>query len=147
MDPLMSTSASGLAHRIEEVLSIVPSAPAIEFEDRWRSWGKLATAVHDVAETLPREGTQVGVLLRNRPMEVGFLLGVLVGGGCVVAINPQRGSERSRHDITELNLPWLAGESDDLAELVDHGDAAVHLAAADLGERLHRTGPPPRTGD
>ena len=143
----MSPDARGLAQRIEAVLSIDPSAPAIEFQGRWRSWGDLATTVHAVAESVPGEGTMVGVLLRNRPVHVGFLLGVLVGGGCVVAINPQRGAERTRRDIVELDLPWLAGDPEDLGALVDDPAGTGLLAATDLGEQLDRTGPGPPRGE
>jgi acyl-CoA synthetase (AMP-forming)/AMP-acid ligase II len=135
----MSQGTSALSRRIEAVLSIDPSSPAIEFESRWRSWGDLATTVRSVAETVPGEGAMVGILLRNRPVQVGFLLGVLLAGGCVVAINPQRGIDRTRRDIADLDLPWLAGDPDDLATLVDGSSGATFLSATDLGQALGRT--------
>ena len=64
---------------------------------------------------MPAPGFEVGILLRNRPAPVGFLLGVLRAGGCVVTINPQRGVERTRADVAALDLPLVAGEPEDVA--------------------------------
>ena len=54
------------------------------------------------------------MILRNRPASVGFLLGVLRAGGCVVTINPQRGVARTRADIEALDLGLVVGEPEDL---------------------------------
>src|SRR5271166_6545191 len=143
----MSQGTSALSRRIEAVLYIDPASPAIEFESRWRSWGDLATTVRAVAESVPGEGAMVGIVLRNRPVQVGFLLGVLLAGGCVVAINPQRGIDRTRQDIAGLDLPWLAGDPDDLATLVDGSCGATLLSATDLGEALASTGRTERVGN
>ncbi len=124
---------SALSARIAEVLAIDPSAPAIEFEGRWRTWGDLRTTVESVAEHVPGPGSPVGVLLRNRPAPVGLLLGVLRAGGCVVAVNPQRGRDRTRADLAALDLPLVAGAPADLDELVDDGDRPTTLGAEDLG--------------
>ena len=58
------------------------------------------------------------MLLRNRPAHVAALLGVLLGGGTVVVINPSRGDDRTSADIAALDLPVIIGEPDDLATLV-----------------------------
>jgi long-chain acyl-CoA synthetase len=129
----MSAAVSELGERIAAVLAIDPAAPAIEFAGRWRTWGELATTVESVAAQLPVPGTRVGVLLRNRPAQVALVLGTLRAGGCVVAIDPQRGAERVRRDICSLDLGCIAGEPDDLAELVKAEDSATTLAARDVG--------------
>ena len=85
----MSQGSAGLSQRIGAILSLDPSAPALEFEGRWRTWGDLATTVGAVGDQIPVEGTAVGILLRSRPVSVGLLLGVLRAGGCAVAINPR----------------------------------------------------------
>ena len=54
-------------------------------------------------------GRQVGILLRNRPAHVAAFLGVLLGGGTVVVINPSRGDDRIRADIEALHLPVVIG--------------------------------------
>ena len=89
------------------------------------------------------------MLLRNRPGQVAAFLGVLLGGGTVVTINPSRGDDRTRADIDALQLPLVVGEPDDLATLVtpgtpslpisglldDAGASATRLPARRPGER------------
>jgi acyl-CoA synthetase (AMP-forming)/AMP-acid ligase II len=128
------TAPSELSERIAAVLAVDPGAPAIEFEGSWRSWGDVADTVARVGAVVERPGTQVGVLLRNRPASVGLLLGVLRAGGCLVTINPGRGEERTREDIAALGLGVLAGEPDDLARLVPAGSGATTVAVSELAE-------------
>lgn len=106
-----------LSRRIADVLTLQPDAPAIEFDGRWISWGQIGTAARRVGSSL--RGTDVGMLLRNRPAHVAALLGVLMSGATVVTINPSRGDERTRADIAELRLPLVLGEPDDLTTLVN----------------------------
>jgi len=123
---------TGLAQRIADVLAVDPTANAIEHDGRWRTWGEVADTVDRVA-ALVDPGAEVGILLRNNPASVGLLLGVLRAGGCVVTINPGRGAERTREDIAALDLPVLAGEAHDLADLVPAGARATTVAMDDLG--------------
>jgi acyl-CoA synthetase (AMP-forming)/AMP-acid ligase II len=128
------SGASRLSDRIAEVLALDPAANAIEFGGRWRTWGQLADTAAHAAKLVDRPGAEVGILLRNRPASIGLLLGVLSAGGCVVTINPGRGRDRTREDLADLDLPVLAGEPADLADLVPDGSRATTAAAADLGE-------------
>jgi acyl-CoA synthetase (AMP-forming)/AMP-acid ligase II len=54
-------------------------------------------------------------MLRNRPVALATLLGVLRAGACVVTVNPLLGAERLRADVPGLAVPLLLGEPDDLA--------------------------------
>jgi acyl-CoA synthetase (AMP-forming)/AMP-acid ligase II len=128
--------ALGLPARIADVLGIDPGAPAIEFDGRWWTWGELGGTVEQVAAHVDRPGTEVGVLLRNHPASIGLLLGVLRGGGCLVTVNPGRGSDRTREDLARLDLPVLAGRPGDLEDLVPPGSGATTLAAGELGEPI-----------
>ncbi len=142
-------TTSALSRRISDILAVDPGAPAVEFEGRWRSWGTLATTVEAISAMVPHEGAEVGVLLRNRPASVGMLLGVLAAGGCVVAINPGRGVDRTRADVEALDLPAIAGEPEDIDEFVPSRCRAVRIASGDLGaavETSGRTGAPPTPG-
>ena len=106
-----------LSQRIADVLGLTPDSPAIEFEGQWLSW----RAIDDLARrigALTDSGAQIGILLRNRPAHVAAFLGVLVAGGCVVVINPSRGDDRTRDDISALRLPVIIGEPADLTKLV-----------------------------
>ena len=133
----MRDQLAGLPARIADVVAIDPGADAVEFEGRWRTWGQLADTVAEVAESVESPGVEVGVLLRNRPAPIGLLLGVLRAGGCLVTINPGRGTERTRDDIAALGLPILAGEPEDLAGLVPAGSVPTTLTATDLGNPVH----------
>jgi acyl-CoA synthetase (AMP-forming)/AMP-acid ligase II len=124
---------TALGDRIAAVAAIDAAAPALEFGGRWRTWGELGTTIEAVASVVPRPGAAVGVLLRNRPAHVGTLLGVLRGGGCLVAINPGRGVERARHDIAGLDLGYLAGTAADLSWLVGTDERPTLIEIDDLG--------------
>jgi long-chain acyl-CoA synthetase len=129
-------ASTELGDRIGAVLAIDPSAPAIEFERRWRTWGELASTVDAVAAQIPTAGTRIGVLLRNRPAHVGLVLGAIRAGACLVAIDPQRGAERVRREVAALGLPVVAGDPEDLARLVDPEVAATRIGTRDLGAAL-----------
>lgn len=130
----MTTADRSLAARIRAVPRIDPSAPAIEYEGRWSSWGALAQAIDRVGPIVSEPGRQVGILLRNRPGLVGALLGVLSAEGCVVAINPERGSERTRADVAELDVDVLLGlESDVEALVAAEAGTRTRIGFADLG--------------
>jgi acyl-CoA synthetase (AMP-forming)/AMP-acid ligase II len=130
---MSATTATDLPARIAAVLAVDPSADALEFDGRWCTWGGLADTVEQVAVLVERPGQQVGVLLRNRPASVGALLGVLRAGGCVVAINPGRGEQRTREDVAALDLSLVVGEPDDLARFVPAEVTSVRVALTDVG--------------
>lgn len=127
------TAPAALSTRIAEVVAIDPDAPAIEFEGRWRTWAELRITIDAVAALVDRPGASVGVILRNRPEHVGGLLGVLQAGGCVVAINPLRGVERTREDIERLGLGCIIGNTADLEVLVTSASDATVVAVDELG--------------
>jgi acyl-CoA synthetase (AMP-forming)/AMP-acid ligase II len=134
-----------LSTRLAEVLAVDPEAPDLELEGSWWTWGQLAATVAHTGTLIGVPGVEVGILLRNRPASIGLLLGVLAAGGCVVTISPSRGRERTRDDIAALDLPVLAGEPSDLAELVPNGSRATLAAASELGKPFVVT--PGRSGD
>jgi len=105
-----------LSDRIARVLALDPSAPALEFERQWHSWGELA-ATADAVATHVVPGERVAVLLRNQPAQVGIVLALLRAGACVVTANPERGTDRVRADLESLGVGTIAGGSSDLAEL------------------------------
>ena len=115
-----------LSRRVDDVLSLEPSAGAIEYERRWVTWAQVA----DIARRIRQTGVadrQVGMVLRNRPAHVAALLGVLLSGGTVVVVNPSRGEDRVRAELDALELPLIVGERDDLEALSLGASAAVML--------------------
>lgn len=127
-----------LSTRLREVMALDPSVDAMEFERTWWTWGELGAAVDQVASRV-EPGAQVGILLRNRPPSIALLLGVLVGGGCVVTINPGRGAERTRDDVAGLDLAAIAGEPDDLDAFVPATYAATRWSLSGLDADLNVT--------
>jgi acyl-CoA synthetase (AMP-forming)/AMP-acid ligase II len=105
-----------LSDRIAKVLALDPSAPALEFQRTWHTWGDLGATADEIAPHVEL-GERVAVLLRNRPAHVGVLLGLLRAGACVVTCNPERGAERVRADLESLGVETFAGERADLDAL------------------------------
>lgn len=122
-----------LSRRIAAVVALDPSARAFEFERQWYTWDDLARSASPISAAV-EPGVRVGVMLRNRPPQVGLLLGLLQAGACVVTINPDRGDERVRDDIGRLGVPVLAGEPADLDRFGDASGAGLRLVATAPGD-------------
>lgn len=97
-----------LATRLRTVLSLDPTAPAIEFNGVWTDWAALNAIATGVEQRLAAAGlgagAPVGVVLRNRPAMVGALIGVLLTGATVVTVNASHGDTGLADDIAELKL-------------------------------------------
>src|SRR6185436_9873110 len=147
-----------LSDRIAAILELDPAAPALEFERRWYTWADLAQTAADVDRALRAAGAEagapVGVLLRNRPVPVGLVLGVLRAEACLVTINPTLGADRVRADLERLDLVVLAGERPDVETHVgdELAGRTVVLTLDDLGSAPEpappstHAAPPPSPG-
>jgi len=127
-----------LSRRIADVLALRPDEAAIEYDGRWSTWRQVAELANGIAAV---GETEVGMLLRNRPAHVAAFLGVLLGGGTVVTINPSRGDDRTRADLAALNLPVVIGELDDLASMVPAGPTAIPISGLDAAPQVPSCGP------
>lgn len=127
-----------LTRRIADVLALQPDSHAIEYGGQWNSWAQVNALAQRVARLAA--GIEVGMLLRNRPGHVAAFLGVLLGGGTVVVINPSRGHERTKADIARLQLRLIVGERDDLTALVTAGTPTATISG--LGNDVEVTGQP-----
>lgn len=119
-----------LSQRIDDVLDLDPTANAIQYEDEWYTWGQVAGLARRISAVA--SGTRVGIMLRNQPVHVAALLGVLAAGGTVVVINPSRGDERTRADIEALGLPVLVGLAEDIAALSTPSPSTTTVTIRDL---------------
>lgn len=128
--------AHPLSRRIADVLGLDPDASAIQYEGQWVSWGQLGEYARQVSSLLTQHAgsvhPRVGIMLRNRPVHVAALLGVLLAGGTVVIINPTRGDNRTRADIAALQLPVIIGESNDVAALVTPSPTTAVVTIGDV---------------
>ena len=129
---------NALSERLHAVFALDPSAPALEFDAQWSTWGELAAAADAVDAALGElglgAGSPVGLMLRNRPAALGAFLGLLRAGACVVTVNPLLGAERLGADVPTLGLPLVLGEPGDLALLPTGGlPSATRAALGSLG--------------
>ena len=129
-----------LSRRIATVLDLDPDGRAVEYEGRWLSWGQLGAASRSIDDAVG-PGALVGILLRNSPIHVAALLGVLLAGGCVVVVNPSRGADRIKSDMAALDLPAIAGTGADLDPLLE--STAMRVEIADLDTAPVVWGGPP----
>ncbi|MHC9293097.1 class I adenylate-forming enzyme family protein [Mycobacterium sp. LTG2003] len=119
-----------LSQRIDHVLDLDPTAPAIQYDGRWCTWGQIATLARRIGALTG--GSRVGIMLRNQPAHVAALLGVLAAGGTVVVINPSRGDDRTRADIATMALPVIVGLAVDIDTLVAPSPATTTVAISDV---------------
>ncbi len=122
-----------LSQRIADVLDLQPSGNAIEYGGRWLSWGQVGDAARRIASLAAESRPAIGMLLRNRPGQVAAFLGVLLAGGTVVVINPSRGDDRIKADVSALGLPLIVGEPDDLTALVTTGTPTMSISGSISG--------------
>lgn len=132
--------AHPLSRRIGEVLDLDPSARAVQYDGEWSTWEQIGTAARRIGALAGDR--RVGIMLRNTPVHVAALLGVLEAGGTVVVINPSRGDERTRTDIAALSLPVIVGLADDLATLTSPAPGTVLVTVADLDSAPTTAGEP-----
>lgn len=104
-----------LGQAVNDVLAIDPTAPALEFEERWLSWGALAAAKSAIEGLVAQRGRalRVGVLMRNRPDAAAATLACVSRGDCLVTINPLLPDEKLVDDILQLQPAALIANEDD----------------------------------
>jgi long-chain acyl-CoA synthetase len=111
------THQHGIARQIEAVLNIEPAAMAVEFDERWITWGELRESVVAIDQALTRggvgPGVPVGVMLRNRPGLIAAVLALLVSQRCIVSLNPIQSSEALQEDLRNLNMHAVIGDAMD----------------------------------
>jgi long-chain acyl-CoA synthetase len=124
-----------LSRRITDVFNLQPDAHAIEYDGHWLPWGQIGDMAHKIGSLVATHTgsrqPRVGILLRNRPALVAAFLGVLQNGGCVVVLNPARGDQRSRADISAPQLPMIIGEPDDVTTLAPADTTSVSISGLD----------------
>lgn len=108
----------GLQELIDGVLKVDPSAPAIEFEDSWETWGALGARMDaidaHVQDLTDGPDARVGVLLRTRLPHLAALYALVRGGQCLVTLNPLYPDATLAADIAALDLPLVIGTRADL---------------------------------
>ena len=93
--------------RLDALLRDAPEdAEAIEFGERWVTWGDLqatARALEEHFGDLP-VGARIGVVLENRPEHIAAIAWILATGRCVVTLSPLQPAQRLVADFTASGL-------------------------------------------
>tara|TARA_A100001037_G_scaffold280452_1_gene283226 strand:+ start:2254 stop:3774 length:1521 start_codon:yes stop_codon:yes gene_type:complete len=133
--------------RIRKTLTIDPQAPAIEYRQRWTSWGELARTVEGIDAALEAVGAAptapVGAVLRNTPNHAALILSLVASDRCLVTLNPFYPDETLAEDIRNLRPPVIVASAEDwrrqallevarevgaaCIQLADHPDSEVSL--------------------
>jgi len=120
-----------LPARLRRVLSAVPEAIALTFEDRGYPWEFLRRGVDDLDRLLADAGApdahRVGIVLRNRPGHLAALVAVIATGREIVTLSPFHGDVALAEDITSL-APQVV-----IAGAVDWARSGMATAAAKVG--------------
>jgi acyl-coenzyme A synthetase/AMP-(fatty) acid ligase len=126
---------SSLSDLVRGVLKVDPQAPAMEYEQQWRTWGDLDRVVTGIDEALARAGlgpgARVAGLLRNHPLMAASLLAVVTGARCIVTLNPSLPDDRLSGDILALKPPVILGLERDWAR-PEVREAAVSIGCLGL---------------
>lgn len=108
---------ASLSSIVRAVLSIDPSAPALEYEKKWHSWGEL-TAIIDAMEVILAKngigpGARIGGILRNTPQIAALIIGTIINDRCVVTLNPALPDSKLVNDILSLKTPVIVALNSD----------------------------------
>lgn len=106
---------TSLSSIVRTILTIDPTAPALEFEGKWHSWGEM-TAIIDGIETILTAngigpGARIGGILRNTPQIAAVIVGTIINDRCVVTLNPALPDAKLVHDIVSLKTPVIIAQS------------------------------------
>lgn len=133
-----------LAEHLDGVVRIDAGANALEFEQRWITWGQLAETIDRINGILDAAGVGrdagVGMLLRNRPAHYAAILAMLISERCIVTINPMQPLDKVKEDLAKLRTPAVIADAADwqqpgLGELADEiGCVAISLAGVDAAD-------------
>lgn len=122
-------SARLLSRRIQQVLAIDPTAPALEFGSQKFTWSYFRDAVDALEKLLAAEprAHRIGIVLRNRPGSVASVIATIATGREIVTLSPHLGDAGLADDIRMLSPDVVIADPEDWAR-----DQVVR-AAADIG--------------
>ncbi len=126
---------------IQNILTIDPSAPAIEFQKKWHSWGEISHIIHSLDGVLKENdigaGTRIGGILRNTPQIAAAIVGIITSERCLVTLNPSQPDDMLAQDIANLKTPVLIAMREDWERL-----ALIDAARSSAALCLELTGDP-----
>ncbi|WP_051752651.1 class I adenylate-forming enzyme family protein [Streptosporangium amethystogenes] len=106
-----------LPARLRAVLEVDPTAPALELDGRWCTWGDLAAGAAAIESHLRAigapDGAKVGIVMRNRPGVVGAMMGALTSRYSIVSLSHMQPENALAHDVGALDLVAVIADEDD----------------------------------
>ena len=116
-----------LARRIQQVLSLDETAPALSFGSQTYPWSYFSDAVADLEKLLASDprAHRIGIVLRNRPALLAAIIATIATGREVVTLSPHLGDEGLAHDIRELSPDVVIADPEDWER-----DQVVNAAAS-----------------
>ncbi len=122
---------TSLSSIVRAVLTIDPSAPALEYNKHWHSWGELTAIIDGIEAILAANaigpGTRIGGILRNTPQMAAVITGIIINDRCVVTLNPALPEAKLVNDITALKTPVI------IAQTIDWERPEVRESAQAMG--------------
>ena len=120
----MTEETFDLRRQLRTIMTLDPSAPALQFVGHWFTWSDLSGAADRIDELLNAAGigteSAVGIVLRNSPEAVAALLAVISTGRAVLSLSPIQPRAALRADVEALRPPAvIAGRADWTPELRD----------------------------
>jgi long-chain acyl-CoA synthetase len=110
---------NSLRSQLDALLSIDPSAPCIEFERHWFTWGALGGAMRELDGLLKEAGlgqdARIGVVLRNRPGLAIAMLEVLASERSLVTLNALYPDDKLAADLASMQAPAIVAASQEWA--------------------------------
>jgi len=108
---------TSLSSIVRKVLTIDPSAPALEYNKKWHTWGELTAIIDGIEAILATNaigpGTRIGGILRNTPQIAAAITGIIINDRCVVTLNPALPEAKLVSDIVSLKVPVVIAEAED----------------------------------
>lgn len=102
---------------MNSIFSVDPDKGAIEFMQRWYSYGEIrntaAGIIRAVMEAGIPQGSPIAVVLRNNPACVSTVLAMVTSNFCLVPINPHQSAIKINADIESLGVSAIIALEDD----------------------------------
>jgi long-chain acyl-CoA synthetase len=138
-----------LSLRIARTLRSGGERPAVEFEEAWSSWADLHGLAAELSELLDARAPgarRIGLIVRNRPVVLAAMLGLIATGRTIVMINAGQSPERLAAELSSLRLAAVVGEAGfwtaPAAEAA-HGAGSLQITLPDMFDGLVTAGEAP----
>ncbi|CAJ63512.1 MULTISPECIES: class I adenylate-forming enzyme family protein [Frankia] len=132
------TEPADLPGRLRALWQAPDSAPVLQVDGAWVSWGTVRALADEITRSLDGlglgRGARVGVLLGNWPESIAAILAILGTERCLTVFNPLQPAERLAGDLERATPPVMivpvrAWASSGLAEPVERlGISLLHTS-------------------